>query len=101
MKGYRRIFSRFEKLDAGFLAFAFIVEALKIVLTRPSCRRYICSFARVTVFDPTIPDSCLSAPNNVPLRLVQQSPVLRNDRALSGCPSNDGKICTRFLTGQF
>jgi transposase len=32
MKGYRRIFSRFEKLDAvflGFLAFAFIVEALR------------------------------------------------------------------------
>jgi transposase len=32
LKGYRRIFSRFEKLDAvflGFLAFAFIVEALK------------------------------------------------------------------------
>ena len=32
MKGYRRIFSRFEKLDViflGFLAFAFIVEALR------------------------------------------------------------------------
>jgi hypothetical protein len=32
LKGYRRIFSRFEKLDAlflGFLSFAFIVEALK------------------------------------------------------------------------
>ena len=32
MKGYRRIFSRFEKLDAvflGFLAFALIVEALR------------------------------------------------------------------------
>jgi transposase len=32
MKGYRRIFSRFEKLDLlflGFLAFAFIVEALR------------------------------------------------------------------------
>jgi len=32
LKGYRRIFSRFEKLDAvflGFLAFAFIVEALR------------------------------------------------------------------------
>ena len=31
----------------------------------------------VTVFDPTVPDSCLSAPNNVPLRLVQQSPILQ------------------------
>jgi transposase len=32
LKGYRRIFSRFEKLDAvfrGFLAFAFIVEGLR------------------------------------------------------------------------
>ena len=32
LKGYRRIFSRFEKLDAvflGFLGFAFIVEALR------------------------------------------------------------------------
>jgi hypothetical protein len=32
----------------------------------------------VTVFDPTIPDdSCLSAPNNVPLKLVQQSPIFQ------------------------
>ena len=31
----------------------------------------------VTVFDPTVTDSCLSAPNNVPLRLVQQSPILQ------------------------
>jgi transposase len=32
IKGYRRIFSRFEKLDLiflGFLSFAFIVEALR------------------------------------------------------------------------
>ena len=32
LKGYRRIFSRFETLDAvflGFVAFAFIVEALR------------------------------------------------------------------------
>ena len=32
LKGYRRIFSRFEKLDTvfrGFIAFAFIVEALR------------------------------------------------------------------------
>jgi transposase len=29
MKGYRHIFSRFEKLDVLFLAFAFIVEALR------------------------------------------------------------------------
>jgi transposase len=32
LKGYRRIFSRFEKLAAlflGFLSFAFIVEALR------------------------------------------------------------------------
>ena len=32
LQGYRRIFSRFEKLDAlflGFLSFAFIVEALR------------------------------------------------------------------------
>ena len=33
LKGYRRIFSRFEKLDVvflGFLSFAFIVEALRL-----------------------------------------------------------------------
>ncbi len=32
LKGYRRIFSRFEKLDVvflGFVSFAFIVEALR------------------------------------------------------------------------
>ena len=34
LKGFRRIFSRFEKLDVlflGFLSFALIVEALKVV----------------------------------------------------------------------
>ena len=33
LKGFRRIFSRFEKLDVflGFLSFALIVEALRIV----------------------------------------------------------------------
>jgi transposase len=34
LKGFRRIFSRFEKLDAlflGFLLFALIVEALRVV----------------------------------------------------------------------
>ncbi|MGA3127646.1 MAG: IS5 family transposase [Candidatus Korobacteraceae bacterium] len=39
LKGFRRIFSRFEKLDVlflGFLTFALIAEALQIVLTRPS-----------------------------------------------------------------
>ena len=32
LKGFRRVFSRFEKLDVvflGFIAFAFIVEALR------------------------------------------------------------------------
>jgi hypothetical protein len=34
LKGFRRIFSRFENLDAlflGFLSFALIVEALRVV----------------------------------------------------------------------
>ena len=34
LKGFRRIFSRFEKLDAlflGFLSFALIVEALRVL----------------------------------------------------------------------
>ena len=34
LKGFRRIFSRFEKLDAlslGFVSFALIIEALKVV----------------------------------------------------------------------
>ena len=38
LKGFRRIFSRFEKLDVVFLAFfcfALIVEALRIASTRP------------------------------------------------------------------
>ena len=38
LKGFRRIFSRFEKLDVmylGFLNFALIIEAF-VVLTRPS-----------------------------------------------------------------
>ncbi len=41
LKGFRRIFSRFEKLDVVFLAFlhfALIVEALRIVRTRPGIR---------------------------------------------------------------
>lgn len=29
-----------------------------------------------TTFDPTVADACLSAPNNVPLNLVLQSPIL-------------------------
>ena len=39
LKGFRRIFSRFDKLDViflGFILFALIVDALHIVLTRPS-----------------------------------------------------------------
>ena len=34
LKGFRRIFSRFEKLDViflGFICFAFIIEALRLV----------------------------------------------------------------------
>src|SRR6202040_362027 len=29
-----------------------------------------------TTFDPTVVDSCLAAPNNVPVTLMRQSPVL-------------------------
>ena len=39
LKGYRRIFSRFDKLDAlflGFIHFALIFDALCLVSTRPS-----------------------------------------------------------------
>ena len=43
------------------------VDSAGMILTTPG----------VTVFDPTIPDSCSSAPNNVPLQLVQQSPILQ------------------------
>ena len=32
----------------------------------------------VTQFDPTVADSCLSAPNNVPLTLIQQSPIIQS-----------------------
>jgi transposase len=38
LKGYRRVFSRFDKLDvlfAGFIVFALIVEALKFSVNRP------------------------------------------------------------------
>jgi hypothetical protein len=31
----------------------------------------------VTVFDPTVADACLAAPNNVPTTLFAQSPILR------------------------
>jgi hypothetical protein len=32
----------------------------------------------VTTFDPTVPDnSCLTAPNDVPIKLVEQSPIFR------------------------
>ena len=39
LKGYRRIFSRFEKLDVMFMAFisfVLIADGLRIVLTGPS-----------------------------------------------------------------
>ena len=39
LKGFRRIFSRFEKLDVifiGFILFALIVDGLRYVLTGPS-----------------------------------------------------------------
>ena len=39
LKGFRRIFSRFEKLDViflGFISFALIFDALRFVSTRPS-----------------------------------------------------------------
>ena len=38
LKGYRRVFSRFDKLDvlfAGFIVFALIVEALRISVNTP------------------------------------------------------------------
>jgi transposase len=38
LKGYRRVFSRFDKLDvlfAGFIVFALIVEALRFSVNRP------------------------------------------------------------------
>jgi len=38
LKGYRRVFCRFDKLDAlfsGFIVFALIVEALRISVNRP------------------------------------------------------------------
>ena len=38
LKGYRRVFSRFDKLDVlftGFIVFALIVEALRISVNRP------------------------------------------------------------------
>jgi hypothetical protein len=34
--------------------------------------------AGVTTFDPTAVDNCLAAPNNVPVTLMRQSPVLSN-----------------------
>ena len=37
-----------------------------------------------TTFDPTVPDTCLTAPNNVPVRLMQQSPVLSNANIVVG-----------------
>jgi transposase len=38
LKGYRRVFSRFDKLDVlftGFIVFALIVEALRFSVNRP------------------------------------------------------------------
>jgi hypothetical protein len=38
IKGYRRVFCRFDKLDvlfAGFIVFALIVEALRFSVNRP------------------------------------------------------------------
>ncbi len=49
LKGFRRIFSRFEKLDVVFLAFihfALIVEALRVAGTHPNLPRFACADLR-------------------------------------------------------
>src|ERR1700760_1637155 len=56
----------------------------------------------VTVFDPTVADSCLSAPNNVPLRLVQQSPILQPfDFNFGGTDVGTVQTTNAFQRGNF
>jgi hypothetical protein len=57
----------------------------------------------ITVFDPTIPDdSCLSAPNDVPLKLVQQSPIfLPFDFNFGGTDIGTVQTTDAFQRGNF
>ena len=56
----------------------------------------------VTVFDPTIADSCSSAPNNVPLQLVQQSPILQPfDFNFGGTDMGTVQTTDAFQRGNF
>lgn len=57
----------------------------------------------VTVFDPTVPDdSCLTAPNDVPLRLLQQSPIFRSfDFNFGGTDVGTTQTTDAFQRGNF
>jgi len=68
------------------------VDSAGTILTAPG----------VTVFDPTIPDSCSSAPNNVPLQLVQQSPILQPfDFNFGGTDMGTVQTTDAFQRGNF
>lgn len=57
----------------------------------------------VTVFDPTVADdSCLSAPNDVPLKLVQLSPIFRRfDFNFAGTDVGVTQTTNAFQRGNF
>ena len=73
--------------------FAGVDPTTHLILTKPG----------VTVFDPTIPDdSCLSAPNDNPLKLVQQSPIFQPfDFNFGGTDMGTVQTTNAFQRGEF
>ena len=56
-----------------------------------------------TTFDPTVADNvCLSAPNNMPVRLLQQSPIVSNANFnFGGTPVGNTQYTDAFQRGNF
>jgi hypothetical protein len=56
-----------------------------------------------TTFDPTVPDNaCLSAPNNVPLNVFQQSPIFNSASfSFGGTDVGDTQYIDAFMRGNF
>jgi hypothetical protein len=56
----------------------------------------------VTQFDPTVADPCLSAPNNVPFTLIQQSPIIQTaDFNVGGADIGTTQYVDAFQRSEF
>ena len=80
-----------------------IVILTRRVATRVSKNGIISTQAGESVFDPTQADNaCLTAPNNVPLRLFQQSPIFKStDFSFGGTNVGTTQYIDAFQRAQF